>query len=128
MALEGLDASIGKLKAFAAAIPSTAEIALESGSNLIKIDAKERVAYKTGHLRRSIDYQTVKRTKTEVVVATGTNMDYAKRIEYGFAKKDKLGRKYNQPPRPYLRPAYYTQKAAVEKEVEEVFNMLTKRI
>lgn len=34
----------------------------------------------------------------------GSNLPYARRLELGFRGADILGRMYNQPPRPYLRP------------------------
>lgn len=43
---------------------------------------------------------------TRVVVHIGTDVDYAKRLEYGFSGQDSLGRTYNQPPNPTLRPAF----------------------
>jgi len=35
----------------------------------------------------------------------GTNLEYARRLELGFVGIDAKGRKYDQAPRPYLRPA-----------------------
>lgn len=47
----------------------------------------------------------------EIIGVVGTNVVYARRLEYGFMKKDKLGRSYHQAPRPYLRPALEKNKA-----------------
>jgi hypothetical protein len=33
-------------------------------------------------------------------------MVYSRRLELGFSGTDSAGRHYNQPPYPYLRPAY----------------------
>jgi len=56
--------------------------------------------YKTGTLRRSIHVEPV----SENTVLVGTDLPYARRLEYGFMDKDKLGRIYHQAPRPYFRP------------------------
>lgn len=40
---------------------------------------------------------------------------YAKRLEYGFTGKDKLGRSYNQAPRPFFRVTYEQERAAIKK-------------
>lgn len=62
--------------------------------------AKERAAYKTGTLRRSIRAE-----KSSDFVRVGTDVPYGARIEFGFVGTDSRGRRYNQGPRPYLRPA-----------------------
>lgn len=64
-------------------------------------EARQRAPYKTGTLRRSI--QVMEQGPREVVV--GSRVPYAARIEFGFAGRDRLGRLYNQPAKPYLRPA-----------------------
>jgi HK97 gp10 family phage protein len=63
-------------------------------------DVKAGAPYDTGTLRRSIHVQMVD-FKSALV---GTDLPYARRLEYGFADKDKLGRVYNQSARPYFRP------------------------
>ena len=56
---------------------------------------------------------------SRVKVRSGTNLVYAPRVEYGFSGKDSLGRVYNQPPKPYLRPAFDSEKDAAFKEIED---------
>jgi phage gpG-like protein len=63
-------------------------------------DVKAITPYKTGTLRRSIHVEPV----SENTVLVGTDLPYARRLEYGFMDKDKLGRIYHQAPRPYFRP------------------------
>lgn len=58
----------------------------------------------TARLFSSIS-KAVVRTPREVIGAYGTNVVYALRLELGFVGVDRLGRRYNQAPRPYLRPA-----------------------
>jgi hypothetical protein len=38
-------------------------------------------------------------------VLVGSDVPYARRIEYGFHGADKRGRRYHQAAQPYLRPA-----------------------
>ena len=63
--------------------------------------ARRRAPYKTGSLRRSI--QVIEQGPLDIAVAS--KLPYAASIEFGFAGRDSLGRVYNQPARPYLRPA-----------------------
>lgn len=109
--------------------------ALVAGALIIQNDAKRRAPYKTGTLRRSIhigghkskapgsedapDVPDPKISKGDAQVTVGTNLEYAARQEYGFDDTDSLERRYNQPARPYLRPAADENKQAVEREVNE---------
>lgn len=45
----------------------------------------------------------------------GSNMAYARRLELGFTGVDKLGRRYDQKPRPYLRPTLVENRDAIKK-------------
>ncbi|MFA5212944.1 MAG: HK97-gp10 family putative phage morphogenesis protein [Methanoregula sp.] len=67
-------------------------------------DVKVLSPYKTGTLRRSIHAEPPEEVKGAVVCYVGTDLPYARRLEFGFADKDKKGRTYNQPARPYFRP------------------------
>ncbi len=96
------------------------------GSNLLKATqagilpiqnaAIEKAPKDTGNLSRSIHTETVESSNTYAESATGTDVEYAARLEFGFMQADRLGRHYNQPAQPYMRPAYDEQKGAVEKE------------
>lgn len=57
-------------------------------------------------------------------VEAGTNLVYAPRVEYGFSGADSLGRVYNQPAKPYLRPAFDEGQEEVEKEVDRIVGKL----
>lgn len=96
--------------------------------NLMRREAMQGCPVLTGRLRSStsINWSGSGLTKGEVgsqakpddgvgqppmennifVGVMGTNVEYARRIELGFVGTDKLGRSYNQAPRPYLRKAY----------------------
>lgn len=57
-------------------------------------------------------------TKKDVFSATtGTNVEYGRRIEHGFVGPDKLGRQYNQAPRQYLYPAFFSLKDDLPDEI-----------
>lgn len=75
--------------------------ALQIAAMEIANEARRRAPYKTGTLRRSIE--VIERGPLDIAVHS--KVPYAARIEYGFAGRDKLGRLYNQPAQPYLRPA-----------------------
>lgn len=76
------------------------------------------VAKDTRTLARSIHTETVERRTNYVEVATGTDVEYAKRIEFGFMQADSLGRHYNQAAQPYMRPAYDTKRNEAEQETK----------
>lgn len=79
------------------AITDAMQIAAMEAANA----ARQRAPYKTGTLRRSIE--VIEQGPRQVAV--GSRQPYAARIEFGFAGRDRLGRLYNQPAKPYLRPA-----------------------
>jgi len=51
---------------------------------------------------------------------TGSNVEYARRIEHGFVGKDRLGRNYNQAPKPYLHPAFFALENDLPETLERV--------
>lgn len=70
----------------------------------VENDAKINAPWVTGTLRRSIHTETGGDANS-AWADVGTNVPYARRLELGFVGVDRLGRHYNQQPRPYLRPA-----------------------
>lgn len=64
----------------------------------------------TGNLINSLSYATDKMQSGNVekpdykAVRIGSIVVYAARVEFGFSGADSLGRNYNQPAKPYLRP------------------------
>jgi len=83
---------------------SNAVTAVTLGANAYKNDVQAGAPYKTGTLRRSIHVEPPEQKDGQVIALVGTDLPYSRRLEYGFADTDKLGRTYNQPPRPYFRP------------------------
>jgi len=104
-------------RAGAAFRPEVVHNGLLAGGMLVANDAKAMAPYRTGTLRRSIHLES---TEDLLTVKVGTNVPYAARLEYGFTGKDSLGRHYNQPARPYLRPAIENNRQRVREEVRRV--------
>ena len=113
-------------KAFAALADDIKGPALEAATqaaalpvlNQVRITVPEggRTPYKTGTYRRSFHMETVEKTPERCTVQVGTDSPYGKRLEYGFVGADKLGRVYNQSPRPHVRPAFDENKGAAVEE------------
>jgi HK97 gp10 family phage protein len=91
--------------------------ALMAGALVVQNDAKRRAPVKTGNLRRSIHIVILLARGSRAAVAVGTDAAYGRRIEFGFTDRDSLGREYNQPPRPYLRPALDNNRDEIRREV-----------
>jgi phage gpG-like protein len=96
-------------------VESKVKAALTQGCQIVETDAKYRVPVITGNLQGSINYVV-----TEDEGRIGTNVEYARRIEYGFKDTDKLGRKYNQPAKPYLTPALDNNRAEILRRMGEI--------
>lgn len=140
--IKGMPQLLAKLKRLDAEVAGQAlENALVSGALLIANAAKDNAPYITGNLKRSIhvgghldatpladttgtDIGGNKHTATSAEVQVGTNVKYAKRIEYGFSDTDKLGRSYNQPAKPYLRPAVDEKAEAAARETGAALKIL----
>ena len=118
--------------------PQKIKAALTAGALLVANDAKSRAPYLSGTLRRSIHvggktkltpdfaaggevvFTDIGDSPDPRAVKVGTNVPYAARLEYGFTGEDALGRNFNQPAQPYLRPAVSSQRKAVVAEVRRV--------
>lgn len=82
------------------------------GSEGLRSSPGEPPYVQTGTLRKSIRYEVV-RQGNALVLRYGSNEDYARRLELGFAGADSIGRVYAQAARPYLRPALKREKNAI---------------
>lgn len=99
--------------------------ALQAGALLVQNGAMERAPYRTGTLRRSIHIESDE-SSGQPVVLVGTDVVYARRIEYGFIGEDRLGRRYDQSPQPYLRPALDENREAIRREVKTVLTQIVR--
>jgi hypothetical protein len=96
---------------------------------LIETEAKAQVPVDTGNLRDHIHTETVEDTDEvqRVKVSPANEADnkwgfdpaYARRIEFGFVGPDSLGRVYNQPAQPYMRPAFDSQQAEASARIKD---------
>ena len=98
--------------------------AAKAGILPIQNEAIILVAYKSGTLRRSIHTEVLEEKNTSVLVATGTDVTYARRIEFGFNDTDSLGRSYHQSAQPYMRPAYDNKRSEAIAEVGDVLRSI----
>jgi HK97 gp10 family phage protein len=105
--LEKLGASVAKEKVLTA---------VQAGALLIENQAKSNAPVVTGTLRRSIHHETADTNSDTAAVDIGTDLVYARRIEFGFSGRDSLGRLYNQAPNPYLRSAAESKKEEAIRE------------
>jgi len=132
--VQGLDQLLRKLNEMGKAAASSAiGDALTAGAQLIVNDAKERAPVLTGTLRRYLHSSKPTRKSGQWEVQVGTNLRYAAIHEYGGIIKAKnkpflvfkIGGKLiftksvQIPARPYLRPAFDSQKDAAITEVGE---------
>jgi hypothetical protein len=53
-------------------------------------------------------------TQGRVIGEIGTDVEYGPRLEFGFAGVDVLGRRYDQAPRPFMRPGLQAAMPAVQ--------------
>ena len=70
----------------------------------VESEAKRVAPVDTGRLRSSITHELGMDARG-LYARVGSNVVYARRIELGFRGYDRLGRYYDQRPRPYLRSA-----------------------
>lgn len=66
----------------------------------------ETPAVDSGRLKGSITHNLWRLGQTMLVARVGTNVKYARRLEYGFTGVDSLGRRINQKPRPFMFVTY----------------------
>lgn len=93
----------------------------------IQVRAKGLAPFDTHNLRTSIDTEVERANNSSVVGRTGTNVEYARRIELGFVGTDSLGRRYNQSGKPYLAPAARMEETNILKRMADESNKLIKK-
>lgn len=97
-----------------------------SAALLVENDARPLAPYLTGTLRRSIRTELMQESETKMIAHVGSSEPYARRMELGFVGTDSLGRRYNQAPRPYLRPALDMNKDNIVREVGQAIAEIIK--
>jgi len=99
------------------------ETALNAGVLPLHNAIIKRAPYKTGTYKRSWHWETVKTENGYVEVHEGTDVLYGRRLEFGFMDRDSLGREYNQPARPHVRPAITETRDEVLAEISDVLTI-----
>ena len=101
----GLGALVTDLDKIADGIVKNEKRAVKLAGQAYANDVKVLAPYKTGTYRRSIHVETTTDGLRQVALV-GTNVQYGRRLEYGFYGADSAGRNYQQYPRPHWRPAW----------------------
>lgn len=115
------------------------ERAVVAGALLVQNAAKGNAPFLTGTLRRSIHIGGHGELNPDgagagvshpevsddgVAVFVGTDVAYARRIEFGFEGEDALSRTYHQAAQPYLRPAVDENRNEVRQEIADALRDL----
>jgi HK97 gp10 family phage protein len=94
----------------AASLQKNERAAVMAGGMAYQRDVQRIAPVDTGQYRASIRTDAGE-DMFRPVALIGTPMPQACRLEYGFFGPDKLGRVYNQKPRPHWRPPFDQNKA-----------------
>jgi phage gpG-like protein len=116
--VEGMAAVMKRLEEFKAEVEQKQKVALALMANRYQNDVKAITPWITHTLQRSIH---VEMNEDWTVAVIGTDLPYARRIEYGFVGKDSLGRTYNQAAQPYFRPPLENNKKKYANTFTEIF-------
>lgn len=95
--------------------------AVSLAANAYKNDVQEVIQYKTGTLRRSIHVENQMEGLSPVSVV-GTDVPYARRLEYGFISKDSLERQYHQYAAPRWRPTFDNNLRKYERIIRDALD------
>lgn len=133
--IEGLDKLRQDLKNVGEDITDMMEDATMAGADVVVAEAKENSRRggdefphrRTGTLFRSIKVLDKRKKLSRVEVDAGSPVEYARRLEYGFMDTDRLGRRYNQKPRPFLRPALEENTGEIELAIEKKIGQIVSR-
>lgn len=127
--LKGVDAVSLRTKALIAAAQRGLKFGVSEAGQILEDEAKTLVPVDTGHLQESIHQELVESTETRQVIAVtpayeepnkyGFEPAYARRIEYGFAGTDSLGRTYHQAAQPYMRPAFDMKQEEAKQAIKD---------
>ena len=109
-----------KFKARADKVPTLIYQAMAQGCLLVVNEAKDNLdrqgAVDTGRLKGSITFR-VRVEGDKLIGEIGTNVEYGPYVELGTRRKTKTGTRQIMKPRPYLFPAFATQKPKVKATI-----------
>jgi HK97 gp10 family phage protein len=116
--ITGLDKLLAHFQRLGQAVRTEAlGVALMSAAQPVVNSAQELCPVVTGTLRRSIHAELGSVEPDKATVLVGTDVVYARRIEWGFVGADSLGRVYHQGAQPYMRPAIDSNRDNVKTEL-----------
>jgi len=93
------------------------------GAYTVKVSKKGKRSYRG---TQGTDIGRPPQPTNGAAIKIGTNLAYARRIEYGFIGTDSRGRRYHQAARPFLRPALDAKRDAVSREVAKALGELVR--
>lgn len=106
------------VSSMAAQVEIHGQIAVGLAGGAYKNDVQEVIAYKSGTLRKSVHVEPNTENGSPIALV-GSDVKYARRIEYGFVGYDSLGRFYQQMPRPSWRPMFDINLSKYARIMEE---------
>lgn len=123
---------VGPLKELINKCPEKGDRAVRQTAFYVQGIATMLSPYKTGANRASIVANTSQGSRgkkgpigipggSAMVAYVGPTMEYSARLEFGFKDTDSKGRKYNQPPRPYMTPAAGEAQSYFDKVIRREF-------
>ncbi len=108
--------------------PREAVIVVTAAAIPVESQAKRTAPFKSGQLKRDIHIEAEKTSSGAVaVIGNSGAVPYAARQEFGFSGADSLGRVYNDPGRPYLRPALRSQRKQATAAARKAIKSLIRR-
>lgn len=128
MEIKGIKELQSKFKVIDSELQMAVLEGLKNGGEIVTKTAKNRVSVKTGNLRDHIEEQSSYIQNSEARVTVGVKkVPYAARIEYGYTGPDKLGRRFHQKPRPYLRNSLDEKEMEIKTAVETKIKSVLRR-
>jgi HK97 gp10 family phage protein len=110
--IEGQKELAARLKKISQTATNEIEQALVNSALFVERDAKIKAPVDTGRLRSSLTHATEDFGSDNPAVTVGTNVEYAKHVEFGTSK---------QSAKPYLYPALIENKQKILREIAKAF-------
>jgi HK97 gp10 family phage protein len=117
--LNGLDSLSLAVKYLQKGAQSGLRHGVDEAAGLFEAAAKANAPVFTGKLRDSIHAAATIDTPEKQERNVAPETPYARRIELGFIGPDSLGRMFHQPARPYMRPAFDTEREKAAAAIKD---------
>lgn len=126
----GFDSLSLGIKALQKPVQDALRDGVRSAAMILTQEAKDLVPVKTGRLQTAIHDEVVtdepekQERSVRPAYETGEGFDppYARRIEMGFIGTDSIGRRYHQPAKPFMRPAFDSKQEEAKAEILDHLN------